>query len=101
MFKTSGSVSKGRISAIDISDTLEDVSKALLIGTPPEIIDKVAQYREVGLDEVAFNMAFGISGQETFDSMQRFAEEVMPHFITPKQAKGGAQSRLHHDRELA
>lgn len=102
MFKTSGSVSKGRISAIDIPDTLEEVDKALLIGTPSEMIDKLAKYQEVGLDEITFNMAFGVDGQETLDSIQRFAEEVMPHFSKGKAVQGSVRSATRqHGHEVA
>lgn len=91
MFKTSGSVGNGRISAIDIPDTLEEVEKALLVGTPSQMIDKLAKYEEVGLDEITFNMSFGFDGQETLDSLQRFAEEVMPHFSKGQKVQDGAK----------
>ncbi len=51
-----------------------------MVCTPPEIIDKLAVYAELGIDRVILNVNFGVSQAETLDCLQCFAEEVMPHF---------------------
>ena len=60
--------------------TIDELPASLLIGTPQEIIDKLAPYEEAGVDRVILNVNFGVSQSETLDCIQQFAEEVMPHF---------------------
>jgi hypothetical protein len=50
------------------------------------MIDRLAVYRDLGIDEVLTTSNFGQDEQMTLDMMSRFAEEVMPHFRTQKQA---------------
>ena len=45
-----------------------------------EMIDKLASYDELGVDRIIMNVNFGCDPNETMDSIQYFAEEVMPHF---------------------
>ena len=54
--------------------------KGLLIGMKQEMIDKLAAYDEMGVDRIIMNVNFGCDPHETMDSIQYFAEEVMPHF---------------------
>ncbi|MEM9140007.1 MAG: LLM class flavin-dependent oxidoreductase, partial [Pseudomonadota bacterium] len=58
----------------------------LLICSPQEMIEKLAPYAELGIDRVILSMNFGAPQTATLESIQRFAEEVMPHFDnTPTQ----------------
>ena len=51
------------------------------------MIDKLAPYAELGIDRVILNMNFGLPQTQTMESIQAFAEEVMPHFdSTPARA---------------
>ena len=45
-----------------------------------EMIDKLSPYSEAGIDRVILNMNFGASHKDTMNSIQSFAEKVVPHF---------------------
>ena len=61
---------------------IEELGESLLIGTPQEMIDKLAPYAELGIDRVILNPNFGLDANDTLDGIAAFAEEVMPHFAT-------------------
>ena len=58
------------------------------IGMKQEMIDKLSLFDELGIDRVILNVNFGCDPHETLDSIQYFAEEVMPQF-GQKKAVGG------------
>ena len=78
VFKSSGQVAGGRIVPIEIEATREDLAEALFIGTPDELVEKFGLYAELGVDEINLNMCIGASHEETLDSIERLAHEVMP-----------------------
>ena len=57
----------------------------LLICGRDEMIDRLSEYSDLGIDEVMTTSNFGQEQALTLDMMSRFAEEVMPHF-TKQQA---------------
>ena len=61
---------------------IKELGESLLIGTPQEMIDKLAPYAELGIDRVILNPNFGLDANDTLDMIAAFAEEVMPHFTT-------------------
>jgi alkanesulfonate monooxygenase SsuD/methylene tetrahydromethanopterin reductase-like flavin-dependent oxidoreductase (luciferase family) len=75
-----GLVDHGMIRELPRSQSAEELGESLLICTTQEMIDKLGPYAELGIDRVILNMNFGLDPQETRDSIQAFAEEVMPHF---------------------
>lgn len=85
-----GIVEHGVIKPLPPKLSVDELMENTLIGTPEELIEKLSVYAEAGVDETIVNMNIGASQAETLDGMQRFAEEVMPHFT-----KAGARgSRL-------
>ena len=78
VFKSSGRVAGGRIVPIEIEATHADLAEALFIGTPEELVEKFGLYAELGVDEINLNMCIGASHEDTLDSMERLAREVMP-----------------------
>lgn len=80
IFTGPGLVDNGRIREIPCKTPIEELRENLLICTPQEMIDKLAPYADLGIDRVILNMNFGLAKQQTLDSIQCFAEEVMPHF---------------------
>ena len=52
------------------------------------MIDRIGVYREAGIDELILSSGMGQPQAETLEMMQRFANEVMPHFAEPKTARG-------------
>ena len=53
-----------------------------VICTASEMIDKLAVYAELGVDDVITSSNLGVPLEETVEAMERFATEVMPHFKT-------------------
>ena len=60
--------------------SIEQTAENLIIGSAQELIDKLGPYAEGGVDRFMMNMSFGAEQSEILDSIQSFAEEVMPHF---------------------
>lgn len=80
VFTGPGIVEKGMIAPLPRAQSIEDLAGSLLICTPAEMIDKLAPYAQAGIDRMILNVNFGAGQSETLDCLQRFAEEVMPHF---------------------
>ncbi|SLN63638.1 Limonene 1,2-monooxygenase [Roseovarius albus] len=80
VFTGPGIVDNGMIRELPRDQTVEELGESLLICTPQEMIDKLGPYAELGIDRVILNMNFGLELSQTMDSIQCFAEEVMPHF---------------------
>ena len=78
VFKSTGRVAGGHIVPIEIEATREDLAEALFIGTPEELVEKFGLYAELGVDEINLNMCIGASHEDTMDSIERLAHEVMP-----------------------
>ena len=79
-----GIVEGGMIAPLPRKQSVEELAESLLVCTPSEMIDKLGPYAEAGVDRVILNINFGAEQAETLDSIQRFAEEVMPHFAVPR-----------------
>ena len=80
VFTGPGLVDNGMVRPLPRSQSIEELAESLLICTPQEMIDKLAPYAELGIDRVILNMNFGLPQNQTLESIQAFAEEVMPHF---------------------
>lgn len=80
VFTGPGIVEAGMIKQLPREQSAEELAQSLLICTPSEMIDKLAPYAELGINRVIINPNFGVDAAETLDSLQCFAEEVMPHF---------------------
>ena len=75
-----GELENGMIKPLPRKMTLDQTAENLTICTPAEMIDKLAPYAEAGVDRFIMNINFGVGQTETLESIQLFAEEVMPHF---------------------
>jgi len=80
VFTGPGIVENGMIKELPRKQTMEQMEESLLFGSPQEIIDKLEPYQELGVDRLILSPNFGLEQSETMDSLQCFAEEVMPHF---------------------
>ena len=57
-----------------------DTVRAAIVGTPAEITEIVARYRDAGVDELIVpDFTLG-TGQRRLDTLDRFREEVAIHF---------------------
>ena len=75
-----GIVDNGMVRALPRCQPIDQVARSLLIGMKQEMIDKLSVYDELGVGRIILNVNFGCDPHETLDSIQYFAEEVMPHF---------------------
>lgn len=82
VFTGPGIVENGMIKPLPCKTPIKELGESLLIGTPQEMIDKLAPYAELGIDRVILNPNFGLDANDTLDMIAAFAEEVMPHFTT-------------------
>ena len=80
VFTGPGKVKNGKIESLPRKQTLEELSKNLLICPTNEMIDKLSVYAEAGVDEIIISSGFGQSQSEMIDSMHRISEEVIPYF---------------------
>ena len=81
-----GIVENGMIAPLPRKQTIDELAESLLICTPAEMTDKLGPYAEAGVDRVILNVNFGAGQSETLEGIQRFAEEVMPHFSDRNRA---------------
>ena len=80
VFTGPGIVDNGMIRPLPPKLTVDELEENLLIGTPEELVEKLAVYAQAGVDETIVNMNIGATQDETLESMHLFAAEVMPHF---------------------
>jgi len=86
VFGGAGIVDKGIIRPLPRAQTLEELAGNLLLCGKDEMIDRIAVYSDLGIDEILTTSNFGQDEQMTLDMMSSFAEQVMPHFEKQKKA---------------
>ena len=78
VFTGPGIVDAGMIRPLPREQSIEELGENLLICPPGEMVDRLMPYVELGIDRMVLNINFGVSQAETLESIQCFAEEVMP-----------------------
>mgnify|MGYP003377947024 CR=1 FL=1 len=74
-------VDAGIIRPLPRSQTAQELGANIVICQRDEMIDRLAGYAEMGIDEVIVTSIFGQPQQETLEMMSGLAEEVMPHLL--------------------
>ena len=90
VFTGPGIVENGMIKPLPRDMTVEQTAENLTICTPSEMIDKLAPYAEACVDRFIMNVNFGVEQPEVLESIQCFAEEVMPHFTSGPNSQAKA-----------
>lgn len=85
VFTGPGIVNNGDIAILPPTRTIEQLNENLLICTPAEMVDKLGAYAELGIDDLIVNVNVGVPQEERLEALERFANEVMPHFA-PRRA---------------
>ncbi|UXX81504.1 LLM class flavin-dependent oxidoreductase [Roseovarius pelagicus] len=80
VFTGPGKVDNGLIRELPRNQTAEELAESLMIGSVQEIVDKLGEYSDLGIDRFIFNCNFGMSQAATLENIQQFAEEIAPHF---------------------
>jgi alkanesulfonate monooxygenase SsuD/methylene tetrahydromethanopterin reductase-like flavin-dependent oxidoreductase (luciferase family) len=84
IFTGPGIVEHGKIKALPLKQSKDELRESLLICTASELIDRLKTYEELGVDELIMNCNIGHDNQESLDVLERFAADVMPHFSAAK-----------------
>jgi alkanesulfonate monooxygenase SsuD/methylene tetrahydromethanopterin reductase-like flavin-dependent oxidoreductase (luciferase family) len=82
-----GEVRNGKLVGHETGRTHQEIEDALIIGTPAQCIEKLNAYSELGIDELILNMGFGASHADVMQSLELFAEKVMPFVRNPSKVK--------------
>lgn len=85
-----GLVERGAIKHLPLKQSKEELRDSLLICTATEMIDRLALYESLGIDELIINVNVGLSGTEALDALEKFGEQVIPHM---RSAHAAARSR--------
>ena len=80
MFTGPGKVNSGLIDSLPRSQSLEELTKNLLICPPSELIDKLGVYAELGIDEIIISASFGQKQEDLIESMYRISDQIIPYF---------------------
>ena len=81
-------VTRGCIEPLPYRQTIEELDANLVICPPAEMIDRLAPYHEVGIDEFILSSNLGQPQEEHVEAMERFAAQVMPHFTQGREVEG-------------
>jgi alkanesulfonate monooxygenase SsuD/methylene tetrahydromethanopterin reductase-like flavin-dependent oxidoreductase (luciferase family) len=80
VFTGPGIVENGCIAPLQRAQTIEELDNNIMICTADEMVERLGEYHERGIDEFIFSSNIGQSQAETLDMMERIAADVMPHF---------------------
>lgn len=80
-----GIVQRGEIAALPRAQTKDELKASLLVCTAAQMIDRLAEYADLGIDELIASCNFGQENARTLAMMERFAAEVMPHLAVPRR----------------
>lgn len=88
VFGGPGIVDRGIIRPLPRTQTAEELGQNILICERQEMIDRLAHYAELGIDEVIVTSIFGQDQAATLDMMSGLAADVFPHLkhLTRKAA---------------
>ena len=75
-----GIVDNGMARELPRKQTLAELAENLLICGPQEMVDRLGEYADLGIDRVSLTMNFGAAQQDVLDSTRAVAEDVIPHF---------------------
>ncbi len=87
-----GLIESGMMAALPRKQSFEEMMQNLLICTRSEMIDKLGTYANAGIDEVIISAGFGFPQSEMLAMMERFADEIMPHFASQRNSRAAEQA---------
>ncbi len=90
VFTGPGIVDRGAIAPLPLHQTMEQFRQNIIVCSAAEMVDRLKLYEELGIDDFIMNVNIGHSQEESLESIQRFAADVMPWF---RPASGGHARR--------
>ena len=88
--KGPGIVKDGLIEPLPRKQTVEELGANLLICTPSELVDRLSQYDEAGIDELIITCGYGQSHEDTLAMMNRLAQDVFPKLPSARRQVAAA-----------
>ncbi|MED5394420.1 MAG: LLM class flavin-dependent oxidoreductase [Actinomycetota bacterium] len=79
VFTGPGIVSHGAVEPLPRTQTIEELEENLIICQADEMVDRLAEYAEAGIDEVILSSNLGQPQDDHLEAMERFAIDVLPH----------------------
>jgi flavin-dependent trigonelline monooxygenase, oxygenase component len=89
VFTGPGIVDRGAIAPLPLNQTMEQFKQNIIVCPAAEMVDRLKLYEELGIHDFIMNVNIGHSQEESLESIQRFAADVMPWF----RATGGDSRR--------
>lgn len=77
-----GLVERGMAHALPRAQTIDELAENILVCSASEMVDRLGLFADSGVDRASLVLNFGSSHEETLETIQRIAEDVMPHFRT-------------------
>ncbi len=85
VFGGPGILDKGMIRPLPRTQTIAELGKNILICQKDEMIDRLAAYAEIGIDDVIVTSVFGQPQEDTIEMMSRLSSEVFPQVRAVKR----------------
>jgi len=79
VFTGPGIVHNGDVQALPRTQSIEELEQNLIICQAEEMVDRLAEYAEAGIDEVILSSNLGQPQPEHLEAMECFATDVLPH----------------------
>jgi len=83
VFTGPGIVERGAIKSLPLKQSMDEFRQNIIICPAAEMVDRLKVYEELGVDDFIMNVNIGHSQEESMESIQRFASDVMPWFQKP------------------
>jgi alkanesulfonate monooxygenase SsuD/methylene tetrahydromethanopterin reductase-like flavin-dependent oxidoreductase (luciferase family) len=80
MYTGPGLIDSGIVRALPRTQTLDELADNILVCPASEMVDRLGLFADSGVDVASLVLNFGSSHEETLETIQRIAEDVMPHF---------------------
>jgi alkanesulfonate monooxygenase SsuD/methylene tetrahydromethanopterin reductase-like flavin-dependent oxidoreductase (luciferase family) len=88
VFTGPGIVDNGAIRALPLKQSIDEFKQNVMVCGATEMIDRLALYDELGIDDFIMNVNVGHSQQESLDAVEQFAADVMPRVGNQAQRAG-------------
>jgi alkanesulfonate monooxygenase SsuD/methylene tetrahydromethanopterin reductase-like flavin-dependent oxidoreductase (luciferase family) len=80
VFTGPGIVDRGAIAPLPLNQTMEQFKQNIIVCPAAEMVDRLKLYEDLGIHDFIMNVNIGHSQEESLESIERFAADVMPWF---------------------
>ena len=79
VFTGPGIVRNGDVEPLPRTQTIQELEQNLIICQADEMLDRLTEYAEAGIDELILSSNLGQPQGDHLEAMERFASDVLPH----------------------